>query len=100
MNTPLLRTIATALGIGLIVSYAVAQTPIDPATASKQNPNPATSTTTDEEGGNPLAREGDHSPTGHRQPPPEVGQQPGTIGRSSSEGGGTGAADPLYKPQR
>ena len=39
-------------------------TPVDPGTASTKNPNPASSTTTDEEGNNPLAREGDRSPTG------------------------------------
>src|SRR5688572_26469710 len=98
---PLLRTTVTALWIFLAGSSVLAQTPIDPATASKQNPNPATSTTTDDEGNNPLAREGDHSATGHgRSPPPEAGQQPGTVGRSSSEGGGTGVPDPLYVPQK
>jgi hypothetical protein len=99
MNTPLLRILTAALGIGLIGGYAFGQTPIDPATASKTNPNPATSTTTDEEGNNPLAREGDHSPTGNeRQLLPEVGQPHGTVGSSSPEGGGTGVADPLYSP--
>ena len=101
MSTPLLRTIATALGICVTASCALAQTPIDPATASKQNPNPATSTTTDEEGNNPFAREGDHSPTGNnRQLSPEIGQPQGTVGSSSSEGGGTGVADPLYVPEK
>ena len=43
---------------------ASTRAPVDPGTASTKNPNPATSTTTDEEGNNPLAREGDRSPTG------------------------------------
>jgi hypothetical protein len=95
-----LRTIVIALGICLSASCAFAQTPIDPATASKTNPNPATSTTTDEEGNNPMAREGDHSPTGHRQPGPDLNQPQGTVGSSSPDGGGTGVADPLYVPEK
>ncbi len=63
------RTVLISLAIlSVSATYASAQgTPVDPSTASTRNPNPATSTTTDEDGNNPLAREGDHSPTGHKQ---------------------------------
>jgi hypothetical protein len=75
-----LRTIfISAAVLSLSTTYASAQsTPVDPATAPVTNPNPATSTTTDEEGNNPLAREGDHSPTQHNPP------QGSTVGTGST----------------
>jgi len=75
-----LRTIfIPAAVLSLSATYASAQsTPVDPATAPVTNPNPATSTTTDEEGNNPLAREGDHSPTRHSPP------QDSTVGMGST----------------
>jgi hypothetical protein len=101
MVKPLLRTAIAAIAIGLSASCALAQTPIDPNKAAEKNPNPASSSSSDDEGLNPLAREGEHSPTGHNpQPPTGPDQQQGTVGRSSSEGGGTGVADPLYKPEK
>jgi hypothetical protein len=63
--TALRGTFISLVALVLSTASASAQsTPVDPATASTKNPNPASSTTTDEEGNNPLAREGDHSPTG------------------------------------
>jgi hypothetical protein len=100
MGKPLLRTAIAAIAIGLSASFALSQTPIDPNKASEKNPNPASSSSSDDEGLNPLAREGEHSPTGHNpQPPTGPDQQQGTVGSGSSEGGGTGVADPLYRPQ-
>ena len=75
-----LRTIFISVAVlSLTATYAAAQsTPVDPATAPVTDPNPATSTTTDEEGNNPLAREGDHSPTRHNPP------QDSTVGMGST----------------
>ena len=101
MSKRLLRTVVTAIAIGLSAGVVLAQTPIDPNRASEKNPNPASSSSSDDEGHNPLAREGEHSPTGHNpQPPTGPDQQQGTVGSGSSEGGGTGVADPLYRKEK
>lgn len=119
-NKPLRTMIISAAVLSLSAAYAFAQTPFDPATASERNPNPATSTTTDEEGNNPLAREGDHSPTGHNPPLVTVGsggpsidpqakpvensvpdadrlpqRDPGAPPVEDGDGGGTGVPVPL-----
>jgi hypothetical protein len=54
----------SAAVLSLSATFALAQTPVDPATASEKNPNPASSSSADDEGGNPLSRPGEHSPTG------------------------------------
>src|SRR5215213_10323338 len=77
--------------VGLIVatflSFGAAAYAQGSSTApSERNPNPASSNSTSEDGANPLAREGEHSPTGHNagaMPP----QTPSTTGSRSGEAG-------------
>jgi hypothetical protein len=68
---PINRWRAVLISVAILsfsaASASAQSTPVDPSTASIRNPNPASSTTTDEEGNNPLAREGDHSPTGQQE---------------------------------
>src|SRR5438552_11748024 len=55
------------IAVGLFcasMTCALAQTPVEPAGAAERNPNPANSISTDEDGNNPLATVGEHSPTG------------------------------------
>jgi hypothetical protein len=52
----------------------LAQAPVEPAGAAEKNPNPANSISTDEDGNNPLATAGEHSPTGWNKKDATVGQ--------------------------
>jgi hypothetical protein len=71
---------------------------------SERNPNPASSSSTSEDGSNPLAREGEHSPTGHNagtmppQTPSTTGSRPGEAGqapsRSNNSSGPTIGSEP------
>jgi hypothetical protein len=101
MRSCKVRELAISLAVAtLAVSYAAAQTtPVDPSTASRNNPNPANSTTTDDEGNNPLAREGDHSPTGQNSenlpkvgnPSTPQGAPQGNVGQAPSRQPGSAA---------
>src|SRR5262245_48454493 len=76
---------ATIIAVLLAATAANAQT--TPANPVIKNPNPASSEPTDESGLNPLARQGENSPTGQgpslpTYPPPQstVGAGPGNRG--------------------
>jgi hypothetical protein len=72
-----------ALAALISVSTASAQT-ATPSRPPIANPNPASSATTDEEANNPLAREGENSPTGQG---PSITTNPpleGTVGSGAA----------------
>jgi hypothetical protein len=72
------------------VTATSAQTPVNPSDAAERNPNPATSAGTDDDGSNPLAREGEHSPTGHNPSlgvTPSIPPKDSTVGRGSTRTG-------------
>jgi hypothetical protein len=88
---------ATLLSLGAVAAYAQGG-----SAPSENNPNPASSSSTDDAGANPLAREGEHSPTGHNagttppQTPSTTGSRPGEAGQApsrsnNSSGTGTGS---------
>jgi hypothetical protein len=99
ISSSLRRLLLSLTAATLAVSFAAAQsTPVDPSTASKANPNPATSTTTDEEGNNPMAREGDHSPTG-QNPANLPKPNDSTIGQSGSSPNQSGSSPDQSSPE-
>jgi hypothetical protein len=80
------RFIAT-LVMGLILSNAALSQANNSLPVSPSRAPPATSSTTDDDGNNPLTRAGDdYSPTGSGT----VAQQPSTVGRGPNRSGSAG----------
>jgi hypothetical protein len=76
-----------AVTAAVLITAGVAYAQSAPPSPVIKNPNPASSATTDEDGSNPLAREGENSPTGHG---PSVSTDPpqrGTVGSGLEENG-------------
>src|SRR5437763_7310627 len=97
MSVAQLRVAALAAVFAAMSSVgAFAQNP--PPSPAIKNPNPATSASTDDEGLNPSAREGENSPTGQG---PSVATNPpleGTVGAGPGSAEDEKATPPKRNP--